>query len=182
MPPSAYCREARRLRGRWAGRPERLHWSLQDLARRQDAAAAPAKDSRGPARAIRASQHTIRAADGPAFRPLAALPQSIPAVIADQFRMMVEARLDRTGGGPILRYSQRQALLKVAARLGIGRFEANLFIAAVQHRYAGVECAAADATGDDPPARGLGMILGCAGLVATIEGLVVLGLWWATRT
>jgi hypothetical protein len=38
--------------------------------------------------------------------------------------------------GDILRYSQRTALLRQASRLGIGRFEANLVIAAVQHRAA----------------------------------------------
>jgi hypothetical protein len=36
--------------------------------------------------------------------------------------------------GPILRYSNRQALLAEAERRGISRFEANLIIAAVQHQ------------------------------------------------
>src|SRR4051812_8586847 len=36
--------------------------------------------------------------------------------------------------GPVLRYSQRLVLLKDAERRGIGRFEANLIIAAVLHR------------------------------------------------
>jgi hypothetical protein len=36
--------------------------------------------------------------------------------------------------GPILRYSRRQRLLQLAARLGVGRFEANLIIARVQHQ------------------------------------------------
>jgi hypothetical protein len=36
--------------------------------------------------------------------------------------------------GPVLRYSKRQALLREADRRGIGRFEANLIIAAVQHQ------------------------------------------------
>jgi hypothetical protein len=36
--------------------------------------------------------------------------------------------------GPVLRYSQRQALVLEAQQRGIGRFEANLIIAAVLHR------------------------------------------------
>src|ERR1700677_1308181 len=36
--------------------------------------------------------------------------------------------------GGLLRYSARLNLLKQAAQMGMGRFEANLIIAAVQHR------------------------------------------------
>jgi hypothetical protein len=36
-------------------------------------------------------------------------------------------------GGPVLRYSHRTRLIRAAERSGIGRFEANLIIAAVQH-------------------------------------------------
>jgi hypothetical protein len=39
--------------------------------------------------------------------------------------------------GPVLSYSKRLGLLRAARRLGIGRFEANLIIAAIQHRTAG---------------------------------------------
>jgi hypothetical protein len=39
--------------------------------------------------------------------------------------------------GPILRYSVRRRLLREADARGIGRFEANLIIAAVQHK---VDC------------------------------------------
>jgi len=35
--------------------------------------------------------------------------------------------------GPVLRYSHRTALIHAAERSGIGRFEANLIIAAIQH-------------------------------------------------
>jgi hypothetical protein len=50
--------------------------------------------------------------------------------------------------GGVIRYSARAALLKEAGLRNIPRFEANLIIAAVQHRMAGVksgeiECAAA---------------------------------------
>ena len=46
------------------------------------------------------------------------------------FAQIVSHQLD----GPILRYSKRQSLLREAERRGIGRFEANLIIAAVQHQ------------------------------------------------
>jgi hypothetical protein len=36
--------------------------------------------------------------------------------------------------GPILRYSRRLALLRLAEKMNIGRFEANLMIALIQHR------------------------------------------------
>jgi hypothetical protein len=45
-------------------------------------------------------------------------------------------QIARSLAGPILPYSQRLALLKQAGRQGIERFEANLMIAAVQHRVA----------------------------------------------
>jgi hypothetical protein len=49
---------------------------------------------------------------------------------AARFAAMVRQHLD----GPVLCYEDRQTLLRTAARLGIGRFDANLIIAAVQHR------------------------------------------------
>jgi hypothetical protein len=35
--------------------------------------------------------------------------------------------------GPLLRHAQRRKLFAVARRMGIGRFEANLVMAAIQH-------------------------------------------------
>lgn len=49
---------------------------------------------------------------------------------AGAFAQLVSQELD----GPVLRYSKRQQLLREADRRGIGRFEANLIIAAVQHQ------------------------------------------------
>jgi hypothetical protein len=48
---------------------------------------------------------------------------------AATFATLVRERLD----GPVLGYSRRTDLLCTAQRSGIGRFEANLIIAAVQH-------------------------------------------------
>jgi hypothetical protein len=52
-----------------------------------------------------------------------------PAIV----RGFAEAVADSLQGG-VLPYSDRQRLLRRAARLGIGRFDANLIIASVQHR------------------------------------------------
>lgn len=53
-----------------------------------------------------------------------------PAAPAATFAELVRERMD----GPVLRYSHRTSLLREATRRGIGRFEANLIIAAVQHQ------------------------------------------------
>src|SRR5438874_2651490 len=55
---------------------------------------------------------------------------SAPATPVTYFTDMVAGQLRDT----ILPYPTRLTLLRNAARLGIGRFEANLIIAAMQHR------------------------------------------------
>lgn len=54
----------------------------------------------------------------------------VPAAIVHGF---AEAVADALVAG-VLPYADRQRLLRRAARLGIGRFDANLIIASVQHR------------------------------------------------
>jgi len=54
---------------------------------------------------------------------------TLPAQPAATFAALVRERMD----GPVLRYSHRTALIHAAERSGIGRFEANLIIAAIQH-------------------------------------------------
>jgi len=61
---------------------------------------------------------------------------------AERFAGLVPQHLD----GPVLCYEDRQSLLEAARRLGIGRFEANLIIAAVQHRAEGEHVAMRSAT------------------------------------
>lgn len=75
--------------------------------------------------------------------------------------------------GPLLRYSQRQRLLRDAEQRGIGRFEANLVIAAVQHE--------AGAT----PRQRERVALPCSWIPAAIaftatQSLVALAAWWLT--
>ena len=53
----------------------------------------------------------------------------LPAGAAQTFAALVRESMD----GPVLRYAHRTRLLRAAERSGIGRFEANLIIAAVQH-------------------------------------------------
>lgn len=98
----AYCRAARRLRGRLADKPVRLHRALRELKMPE---AAPASAPR----AVRMTTGSIGLAGG--------------------FAAEVARRMD----GPVLRLAQRRTLLAKAHCMGIGRFEANLVIAAVQH-------------------------------------------------
>jgi hypothetical protein len=61
----------------------------------------------------------------------------------------------RTG---VLPYSNRLGLLDTAGRLGIGRFEANLIIASVQHRYMPID---QDSESDDrkPSGKFFGLLV-----------------------
>ena len=59
-------------------------------------------------------------------KPAKATEADVSAEFADAVAQAID--------GPVLRYSQRQVLVRDAERRGIGRFEANLIIAAVQHR------------------------------------------------
>lgn len=54
---------------------------------------------------------------------------AVPLTPYKAFAVEVERRLD----GPVLRHAERRRLLGIARAMGIGRFEANLAIAAVQH-------------------------------------------------
>jgi hypothetical protein len=60
--------------------------------------------------------------------PVAPLPYASRSR-AEAFSREVEARME----GPVLRHAERRRLFAAARRLGIGRFEANLVMAAVQH-------------------------------------------------
>ena len=140
----AYCRAARRLRGRHARQPAKLHNALCELSRRQDAARpAPA-----------------------GFAPVA-------GTRCDAFAMEVVNLLE----GPTLRHSQRRALLATAHRLGIGRFEANLVIAAVQHRHIAEAPAGEVGSATSRVSR-----LGPFALIVAVQSCIVLWAWlilWA---
>src|SRR5687768_7594834 len=99
-------------------------------------------------------------------------PKPEAADVSAAFAEAVMASLD----GPVLRYSQRVVLVNEAERRGIGRFEANLIIAAVLHRSGiGQEY-------EIPPAAGgrmewLAPLLTFVGL----QSAIVLGAWWVLR-
>ena len=71
-----------------------------------------------------------------------------------------------------LRYSQRLELLKEAGQRGIGRFEANLIIASVQHRLK----SHAPATPARKPFRIPGMLA-----YVFMQTMILWGAWRATR-
>jgi hypothetical protein len=99
----------------------------------------------------------------PAVDPL---PDPTPARI---FSESVAAAME----GPVLRYSARQRLLKQARRMGIERFEANLLIAAVQHRM-GIRWDQAATPAGNRWVNPVAIILGVQALVGTL-------LWLAMR-
>jgi len=94
---------------------------------------------------------------------------------AERFARLVGQHLN----GPVLCYEDRQALLRVAGRLGIGRFDAALIIAAVQHRADGdtlVERAARN-----EPSRSISRWWPAAAVFLVVEISLSLFAWWALR-
>lgn len=79
----------------------------------------------------------------------------------------------RAFDGPVLRYSARRALLRSSRRFGIGDFEANLVIAAVQHERRSAIGQEAPAP---PPARSR-FLLAPLFVVLAVESLVAAGVW-----
>jgi hypothetical protein len=79
---------------------------------------------------------------------------------------------EMTGG--LLRYSARAALLQRAAGMGIDRFEANLIIAAVQHRMTEHRQSAAH---ERPRTRWSIPSTGILAIVA-VQAAIVVAAWW----
>jgi hypothetical protein len=100
------------------------------------------------------------------------LPSSFPfqshQAVAEAFAGDVERAMI---GGTVLRYSQRAHLLRHAQKLGIGRFEANLIVATVQHRRGG------DVSGWDSGQEGNGWWLPVV-LFLAIQITITAGVWW----
>ena len=99
-------------------------------------------------------------------RPSPAPPPAAPGGPCQVFAAAVETRLE----GPVLRHAQRKRLLASAAKLGIGRFEANLIIAAVQHGRL-------SSPASDPPKRPAPFGLGLVGMVVVVEMILAWGAW-----
>lgn len=84
-----------------------------------------------PARMYQALGALAAARDAaPRPQPATVSPATPPSP-GEQFTQSVIDHLD----GPILRMDVRQKLLRQATAMGIGRFEANLLIALVEHRH-----------------------------------------------
>ena len=82
----------------------------------------------------------------------------------------------RAFDGPVLRYSARRALLRSSRRFGIGDFEANLVIAAVQHeRRSAVAQEAPPAV--SPQSARPRFLLAPLFVVLAVESLVAAGVW-----
>ena len=76
--------------------------------------------------------------------------------------------------GPILRFSRRQQLIRQAQRLGIRRFDANLLIAAVQHRLGSVKTKhPVQSNSDSSPWRFALPI----GLAIGLQAIILIGAW-----
>ena len=87
-----------------------------------------------------------------------------------EFAELVRLSLD----GPVLRYSQRAALLREAGRLGIGQFDANLIIASVLHR-------AGKRQEYEMAPRSFPGWLGTALVVLVLQAAIVVGAWWVVH-
>jgi hypothetical protein len=86
----------------------------------------------------------------------------------DRFAADVRAVLDEG----VIRYTRRQALLRRADRLGIGRFEAALVVAAVEHRHR--TCAGSCGASSPVRRRSVGVLVAA---VLVVEAAAGLALW-----
>jgi hypothetical protein len=185
-----FCREARRLRAVFEDEPVRMHQELGKLA-----IVAPQKRKATPLRSLAQTaklgkrgmsllkrlgwgmgataggeedeQPRVTLVDSADPGPMAAEGAGSDGSFGQLVLRQLKGR--RWAG---LRYSERLALLKEAGRRGIGRFEANLIIASVQHRLSGKT----PGTEERKPFRFGGTV---AFLV--VQGLILLGVWMALR-
>ena len=97
------------------------------------------------------------------------MPSVFDAPAAERFAVLVRYSLI----GPLMPYSTRQALLRKAGRMGIGRFQANLIIAMVQHEAGGSPLSGPDAPG------GISWVWAVVGVV---QVLIVVGAYLLLRT
>jgi hypothetical protein len=134
-----YRRKARRLRRVYADRPVQLYRRLAELgqmAGEVPPVPPPAECQRVYAFASPKGTHPFAKGCVPfglaraaAMGARAGIPAHATPNVS-HFAQLVALQLE----GPILRYSRRLALLRVAEQMNIGRFEANLIIALIQHR------------------------------------------------
>ncbi|HSV14073.1 MAG TPA: hypothetical protein VLI90_07425 [Tepidisphaeraceae bacterium] len=105
-------------------------------------------------------------------------PRALPTPIIDAIERGYASHVASSLNGQILRYSERQSLLRAADRLHINRFRANLIIAMVQHERG--EAPAPKARSSDVP-RSRGASLSTASMLAAVmlvELLLITACWW----
>jgi hypothetical protein len=120
-----------------------------------------------PCRTVR--RHPVRAAIHPmlATRVSDVVPASTLRLFADEVAETIDAP-------QVLRYSNRQRLLRRARQLGVGRFDANLIIAAVQHRRGDERRSQAPEGVRLNPSKWLRF----AALLIAVQLVLVAGGWW----
>lgn len=150
--PTAYRRNARRLRCRFRNDPAALHLSLKRLAVQADEASARARVATvaSPPVVVRVKAVQARRNDLADLPDRHVIAENIAAaeLIARQTdtiasglespRDVVSAFADlvrESLGEGILRFDQRTSLYRQAAAMKIDRFEASLIIAAIEHRH-----------------------------------------------
>ena len=163
-----YRRRARRLRWRLRDRPADMQRELGKLA---GAGPVPSpaflSSDAMPGRRGRRPYYVASPESSSGTRNLHPTGPAADIVFLDEVRQCLD--------GKILRYSCREELLRRAAELGIGRFDANLLIASAQH-----QASAGTTTLLPEQRRGLSMMaLTSAALV--LQSVVLLGLWLILR-
>jgi len=93
----------------------------------------------------------------------------IPAVLLDRFTDAVH----QFDAEPVFRYSQRLSLLKLAGRLGIRRFDANLIIASIERERGLPQPQVANS-------RWAGAV--AWSVVGLLQAMMIAGVWWTVST
>lgn len=135
----SYRRAARRLRWHYRSNPVQLQRRLAELSRGREARRGTNTTRQQPSAQVLpqydgnyslkiASAPTTSGPDGTSSSQIGGQGMLSPAGM--QFAELARAHIDEG----VLRYDQRQRLLRLAAGLGVERFEANLVIAILQHR------------------------------------------------
>jgi hypothetical protein len=159
-----YRRRARHLRCHFAGQPATLHSALDELAREQDSRRGtwkngPSGDWGHPAQRAAMSRPDCTG------DPVLSSVLGVASASAEYLARLVEQSLS----DGVLPYARRQDVLRAARRLGVGRFQANLLIAAVQHR-----CERATPQPEPPRQRLPWGFVGCVALVVAFEAALAL--------
>lgn len=160
-----YRREARRVRARLRHRPGEMYAALKQLAHRIDRRRWSAGDSASRTDRASRAERIVTPVTSSRIDD-----RSVEAMAEMRFEQLVRQHVT----GPVLRYSVRQALLARAERLGVGRFEANLIIATMQHQRRHL-VEQADAA--QPADRDGGILLPLV-VVGVLQGLIVAAAWW----